>query len=338
MKKKKIWQGLFLLSLIIGSILILHKQPGFRTDRGFIFGTVYQITYQSDEDLKSEIEDRLHMVDNSLSPFNKHSVITAVNNNDSVVLDSMFIDVFRMAEDVSRQTGGAFDISVAPLVNAWGFGFKNNIEPTDAAIDSIRCFIGFDKVRLSDEGSPVVLKKDDRLMLDCSAIAKGYGVDQVAGLLREKGIKNFMVDIGGEVVVSGKNPKMNKWRIGINKPEEDSLSINNELEAVLMLENRALATSGNYRNFYYKGGKRFAHTIDPRSGRPVQHSILSASVIAPSCALADAYATSFMVMGLDSAMSFCEKHHEVEGYFICSGRGDEYRVVYTEGIKKLLVK
>ena len=338
MKKKKIWQGIFLLSLIVGSILILHKQPGFRTDRGFIFGTVYQITYQSDEDLKAEIEERLHMVDNSLSPFNKHSVITAVNNNDSVVLDSMFVEVFRMAEEIANQTGGAFDISVAPLVNAWGFGFKNKIEPTDAAIDSIRRFIGFDKVRLSDDNPPVVLKKDDRLMLDCGAIAKGYGVDQVAALLRERGIKNFMVDIGGEVVVSGKNPKMNKWRIGINKPEEDSLSLNNELEAVLMLENQALATSGNYRNFYYKGGKRYAHTIDPRSGKPVQHNILSASVIAPNCALADAYATSFMVMGLDSALKFCKNHREIEGYFICSGNDGKYKIVCTEGVKKLLVR
>lgn len=161
-------------------------------------------------------------------------------------------------------------------------------------------------------------------MLDCSAIAKGFGVDAVARLLERKGIKNYMVDIGGEVVVRGKNSKMNAWRIGINKPVDDSLSVNQELQTVLAISDVGMATSGNYRNFYYKGGKKYAHTIDPRTGYPVQHSILSSTVIAKDCASADAYATAFMVMGLDSAKAFCEAHPELDAYFICSGEGDKY--------------
>jgi FAD:protein FMN transferase len=169
------------------------------------------------------------------------------------------------------------------------------------------------------------------------AIAKGFGVDAVARLLERKGIKNYMVDIGGEVVVRGKNSKMNAWRIGINKPVDDSLSVNQELQTVLAISDVGMATSGNYRNFYYKGGKKYAHTIDPRTGYPVQHSILSSTVIAKDCASADAYATAFMVMGLDSAKAFCEAHPELDAYFICSGEGDKYETYFTDGMKKFII-
>ena len=145
-----------------------------------------------------------------------------------------------------------------------------------------------------------------------------------------------MVDIGGEVVVRGKNSKMNAWRIGINKPVDDSVSVHQELQTVLAISDVGMATSGNYRNFYYKGGKKYAHTIDPRTGYPVQHSILSSTVIAKDCASADAYATAFMVMGLDSAKAFCEAHPELDAYFICSGEGDKYETYFTDGMKKFI--
>lgn len=174
-------------------------------------------------------------------------------------------------------------------------------------------------------------------MLDCSSIAKGYGVDQVAKTLKDKGVQNYMVDIGGEVFVKGKNPKMKNWRIGINKPIEDSLSVNQELQTILEITDAAMATSGNYRKFYYKDGKRYAHTIDPRLGYPIQHSILSATVIAKDCTTADAYATAFMVMGLEKAKEYCEKHPELNAYFICSGENDNYEIHYTPGMDKLIV-
>ncbi len=321
-KKLKTWQLAFLALLIIGTVMIVSRQhnTAYQHANGFIFGTVYNITYQYDSDLHSLIRDELQKVDASLSPFNKTSVISAVNRNEDVVTDDMFAEVFDKAMTISRETDGAFDITVAPLVNLWGFGFRNDVPPTDRAVDSLRRLTGFDKVRMADRR---VVKSDPRIMLDCSAIAKGYGCDVVARLLRRRGVENFMVEIGGEVVVSGVSSKRVPWRIGVNKPTEDSLSTANELQATLSITDRAMATSGNYRNYYYKDGRRYAHTIDPRTGRPVQHSLLSATVLAADCATADAYATAFMVMGMERARKVLERHKELMAYFIYSDdRGD----------------
>ena len=334
-KKKLIWQIPFLLLLIIGTVIILKKQPPFRTNEGMVFGTVYKITYQHADDLQNDIKEALMEVDNSLSPYNPNSIITRINHNEDTVLNEHFTKVFTLAEKISQETEGAFDITVAPLVNAWGFGFKHSIDIEPDVIDSLKSFVGYQKVRL-ENGK--VVKDDKRVMLDCSAIAKGYGVDRVARLLDQKGVQHYMVDIGGEVVVKGKNPRMKTWRIGINKPIEDSLSINQELQTILEVTGVGMATSGNYRKFYYKDGKRYAHTIDPREGIPVQHNILSATVIAPDCTTADAYATAFMVMGLEQAKTFCEEHPELNAYLICDGEGDGYEIYYTPGLESFIVK
>lgn len=327
------WQLPFLVVLIVGTVLILRKQAPYQTDQGIVFGTIYKITYQSEENLKDEIEAELKKVDNSLSPFNKASVITHINENTDLTADSLFTEVFLLAKQISQETHGAFDITVAPLVNAWGFGFKNAAQVDSIMIDSLHQFVGIDKVELIDGK---VVKKDPRLMLDCSAIAKGYGVDCVARLLDSKGIRNYMIDIGGELVMKGENPKMETWSIGVNKPIDDSLSVNQEIQAVLKLTNVGLATSGNYRNFYYKGGKKYAHTIDPRTGYPIQHNILSATVVAPDCATADAYATSFMVLGLDSAKQVCNAHPELDAYFIYTTDKGNTEIYYTTGMKQYL--
>jgi thiamine biosynthesis lipoprotein len=269
-------------------------------------------------------------VDASLSPFNDTSIITHVNRNEDVVLDNLFLDVFRLAQKINEDTEGAFDITVAPLVNAWGFGFKNGVNPDAKAIDSLRQVVGFQKVRLENNK---VVKFDPRVMLDCSAIAKGYGVDVVANLLRKYGIKNFMVEIGGEVVTSGVNPERMPWRIGVTKPTDDSLSVNNELQTVINVTDKAMATSGNYRNFYYKGGRKYAHTIDPKTGYPVQHSILSATVITDDCATADAYATSFMVLGMEKARLVLDRHPEMMAYFIYSDDSGQNQVWFSPSLK-----
>ena len=216
------------------------------------------------------------------------------------------------------------------MVNAWGFGFKNGVNPDEKVIDSLRQVVGLHKVRL--EGDKIV-KTDPRVMLDCSAIAKGYGVDVVANLLRKFGIKNFMVEIGGEVVTSGVNRERMPWRIGVTKPTDDSLSINNELQTVINVTDKAMATSGNYRNFYYKGGRKYAHTIDPKTGYPVQHSILSATVITNDCATADAYATSFMVMGLEKSKKVLERHPEMMVYFIYCDENGQNQVWFSPALK-----
>ena len=331
-KKKLMWQIPFLILLIVGTVLIVRQQQSlpYQQSSDFIFGTAYKIVYQHDKDLSKEIREELMKVDSSLSPFNEKSVITAVNQNRDVVLDTLFLDVFTKAMEISRETDGAFDITVAPLVNAWGFGFKNETRPTPLQVDSLLQIVGYKKVRL--EGNKVI-KRDPRMMLDCSAIAKGYGVDVVARYLRSQGVQNFMVEIGGEVVTSGVNPQRLPWRVGVVKPSEDSLNVNNELQTILNVTDKAMATSGNYRNFYYKNGKRFAHTIDPKTGSPVQHSLLSATVLADECAVADAYATSFMVMGLERAKKLLERHPELMVYLIYDDGKDSLAVWFSPSLQ-----
>lgn len=313
--KKLRWQLPFLLLLIIGSVYTIrtHRDVPFQKEEGAIFGTFFHATYQCDSSLRSEIMSELQAVDRSLSMFNPQSVISRINRNEDVRPDSLFVEVFNLSKQVSEATDGTFDITVAPLVNAWGFGFKHEMLPDTATVDSLRSFVGFHSVELADGR---VHKNDARTVLDCSAVAKGFGSDVVARMFRRKGIRNFMIEIGGEIVVSGTNPSGKAWSVGINKPVEDSTGLNNDLQTVLKLTNRAVATSGNYRNFYYKDGKRYAHTIDPHTGYPVQLSILSSTVLAPDCATADAYATAFMVMGLERARQVLDKHPELQAYLI----------------------
>ena len=333
MEKKGRYIKLAILSVIvIGLALYVSKQRSvpFQKNTGFVFGTVYNITYESDKDLQKEIEAELQKVDNSLSPFNPTSVISKINRNENVEVDDMFAEVFSLAEKISAETDGAFDITVAPMVNAWGFGFKTGNMPDSRQLDSLRAIVGFHKVALENGR---VVKKNRRTMLDCSAIAKGYGCDVVARFLQGKGIKNYMVEIGGEIVTCGVNDQRMPWKIGVTKPTDDSLSVNEELQTVLNVTNKAMATSGNYRNFYYKNGKKYAHTIDPKTGRPVQHNILSATVLADDCATADAYATSFMVLGLDNAKKVLEKHPELMAYFIYSDKNGKNAVWFSPSMK-----
>lgn len=335
MDKKVQRNFLWIALLLLGTIWIVarHNRPAdYRTAGGLIFGTVYKITYQHDADLKEEIEAELRRFDGSLSPFNDTATITRVNLNEDFIPDTLFTRVFRRSMEISRETDGAFDITVAPLANAWGFGFKKGAFPDSAMIDSLLQFTGYDKVSLSAEGK--VMKQDPRILLSCSAVAKGYAVDVIAQLLERKGVRNFMVDIGGEMVMRGENPQRGLWRIGINKPVDDSLAVNQELQTVLQLTDVGIATSGNYRNYYYKDGKKYAHTIDPRTGYPVQHNILSATVIAPDCMSADAYATAFMVMGLKEAERFADAHPDIEACFIYTDENGEYRTFYTRGMDK----
>ena len=306
-KKSFIWLGILLLATIW--ILVRKNNVPYHSINGLVFGTIYNITYQYDGDLKSEIEAELKRFDGSLSPFNDTSIISRINRNEEIVTDSFFQTCFNRSMEISEETNGAFDITIAPLANVWGFGFKKGEFPDSMKIDSLLQITDYKKVKLVDGR---VVKEDPRIMLSCSAVAKGYSVDVVARLLEKKGIQNYMVDIGGEIVAKGKNSRNGLWRIGINKPIDDSLSVNQEIQTILELSDAGLATSGNYRNFYYKDGKKYAHTIDPRTGYPVQHNILSATVIAEDCMTADALATAFMVMGLEEASAFANAHPAID--------------------------
>lgn len=315
---KKIMLWLLPLLAIAAFVLIMMKGHGedkavaWQHDEGFIFGTVYNITYHHSEDLQTEIEAELMKVDREFSMFNSESTVARINRGDSLVERSeMFNEVYALAMKVNADTQGAFDITVAPLVNAWGFGFKHEQMPTPEQVDSL--------LQIHSQ-------------LDFAAIAKGYGCDVVASLLESRGINDYMVEIGGEIAIHGMNHKREPWRVGVNKPVDDSLSVSGELHAVLKLSDVCLATSGNYRNFYYKGGRKYAHTIDPRTGYPVQHEVLSATVLADNCATADAYATAFMVLGLDSTRSVLERHPEMKAYLIYTDQDDDYAVWHSPGL------
>jgi thiamine biosynthesis lipoprotein len=310
----KKWHYPFLVFLIVATVIILaENKPEYRTSQGAVFGTTYHITYNHNADLSTDITRVLKDVDNSLSTFNANSTISLVNKNLQVELDSMFLYVFHLAQHVAETTSGAFDITVAPAVNAWGFGFKNAETIDNDLIDSLKQIVGYQMVK---EENGAIVKNDSRIMLDCSAIAKGFGCDVVAALFDSVGIADYMVEIGGEIVVKGLNSKGSDWRIGISKPTDDSLATETELQTVLELTNRAMATSGNYRNFYYKDGKKYAHTIDPATCRPVNHNLLSVTVLAENCAVADAYATAMMVLGLERSLELCKKLENIDAYFI----------------------
>ena len=336
MHKKRQFFALLFIAIAMVVLLFVEgneaEQKGekqFFAESGFVFGTTYSIKYEADSALTTVIRDAMQRVDGSLSMFNEQSTISAINRNDtSVVIDSLFVRVFNRSMQISEATHGAFDITVAPLVNAWGFGFKNKMMPTQRQVDSLLQVVGYQKIRLENNK---VVKNDQRIMLDCSAIAKGFGCDVVAEALRANGVENYMVEIGGEVAVGGHNASNDAWQIGINKPIDDSLSVRSELEAVAQLSYGGMATSGNYRNFYMHDGKKYAHTIDPKSGRPVQHNLLSATIVAGDCMTADAFATACMVSGLDSALSFCQANN-LQGYFIYTdGSADDYKIAMTSG-------
>lgn len=336
-------QLLFLLSLIVGTYFIARQEHGYGTVReipfqkseGMIFGTVYHAKYQHETNLNNEILRELNAVDASLSMFNPQSTISQINSNQTDQADSLLQIVYTLSRSISEATDGAFDVTVAPLVNAWGFGFKQNMLPDSTQVDSLRQFVGWQKIRLDGNHFH---KDDERMVMDYSAVAKGFGVDQVASMFRSHNIKNFMIEIGGEVVAQGTNPKGQPWHIGINKPDDDSTCVNHDVQDIVTLAGNAIATSGNYRNFYVKDGKKIAHTIDPKTGYPVQHSILSSTVLAPTCAMADGYATAFMVMGLEQSKSFLKAHPQLQAYFIFSDNEGNYQTWCTSELKKNIIK
>lgn len=302
-------------------------------DRGEIFHTTYSIKYEYSRSLQSEIEIELAKFDDSLNPFKSNSIISQVNNNEEVVLDSFFVNVFNRSAEIAEISDGLFDITVSPLINAWGFGFRNMDEATTEQIDSLRMITGYQKISLQNGQ---VNKVDSRIQINTSAIAKGYSADVIANLLKSYGIKNYMVEIGGEITAKGVNAKGDCWHIGIDKPIDDSLAIHRELQLTLALCDKSIATSGSYRNFYIKDGRKYAHTIDPRTGYPAENKILSATVIADDCMTADAYATVFMLADTASTRRIAEKEN-LSYMLLLSIGNDSVNIVTSSDFKKYIV-
>ncbi len=332
--KKRAFFLLFLFFILINGC---SKKQEYTFLKGEVFGTYYTITYydKNGENYQKEIENLLQQFDNSLSTYNPNSIISKINRNEkSVTVDSFFVKMFNVAEQVYNQTNGAFDITVAPVVNAWGFGFQNKDSLSNSKLEQLQKLVGFDKIKLVNHQ---IKKSNPAILLDASAIAKGQGSDVVASFLSRKGIENYMVEIGGEIVTRGVNPKNEAWKIGIDKPYEDPANLNNEIQQIVKISNVGMATSGNYRQFYYKNGKKYAHTIDPRTGYPTSHNLLSATVIAQDCITADAYATAFMVLGIDSALSICNQIADIECFLIYENKNKKIATRQSKGFEKYVV-
>jgi thiamine biosynthesis lipoprotein len=327
--KKWIALGFAIIAAVMLLLLPNTPKTQYYHNQGKIFGTYYNIRYESTEDHHDSIKAALKAVDQSLSMFNPNSVISKINRNDSVILDSLFITMFNEAQGISQLSNGAFDITVAPLVNAWGFG-KNTALGDEAKkllgkkaqIDSIKTFVGYDKVHLTNHH---LEKDEERITLDASAIAKGYACDIVANTLRQMGCENLLVDIGGEVVLQGVNDKGKAWKVGISKPKNNGEGMDNTLHEVIASTKLCMATSGNYLQYYIVENERRSHTIDPRTGYPVEHSLLSATVSASSCMRADALATTCMVLGEKEALNMIECTPDAACYLIIA-QGDSLRV------------
>ena len=292
---------------------------------GQTMGTSYSIKY-IDEDgrnFKEEIDSLLEAFNMAHSTYMPESEISRFNREGILRYESpFFYPVLVRSKEIFSKTEGAFDPTIGPLVNAWGFGPEESRSPAKAVVDSLLQFVSYDSI-FFDTVSVCKLKKG--MKLDFSAIAKGYGVDVVANYLKERGIYDLFVEIGGEIYCHGLNEGGEPWRVGVNFPTYDQTE-QEVAQAIVPLYDRAIATSGNYRNYYEVDGVKYAHTIDPATGYPVQHSLLSASVFAPDCMTADAYATAFMVLGLEKAILIDERETDIQIYLIYS---DEDRVLKT---------
>ncbi|MBO4250422.1 MAG: FAD:protein FMN transferase [Paludibacteraceae bacterium] len=331
-----------LLGLGLAALLIWGKddkpQYTYYHNEGNIFGTYYNIRYEASEDLQEEIKAAFREFDNSLSLFNPHSILSAVNANRDTMTNAVFEAMFNEAARVNALSNGAFDITVAPLVNYWGFGNKERFHDHETTrsrdMDSIRSFIGFDKVSLVNHH---IIKSDPRVQLDGGAVAKGQACDVIADLLRNHDSYNYLVDIGGEVVAKGYNSKGEPWHIGITKPNLNNEGAQADLQEILAVTDIAMATSGNYRNYYYEAGERRSHTIDPRTGFPVQHSLLSATVVSKSCMRADALATACMVLGAEQALDMISRAGDAACYLIVA-QNDSLTTLTSSNWHKMITK
>lgn len=330
---KKILFFSFLLGIVLGACV--SKQAKTIKCGGEAQGTYYAVTYVDDDgrDFQDSIATILKKFDTSCSIYKPNSIISRFNINDpSAKADPYFTEVFNKAMEVSEKSNGAFDITVGQLVRAWGFSIKTNIKMDGSKIDSLKKYVGYKKIKLVDGK---VIKENPNIQLDFNAIAQGFSTDVISRFLESKGIRNYLIDVGGEVLGKGKKTDGNRWSVGIEKPAADSLQ-QQQLEAVVTLKNRALSTSGNYRKYFIKDGVKYSHTIDPFTGYPVHHTLLAVSVLAENSITADAYGTAFLVMGMDKALEFLKHNRNLDAYFIYSDEKGNIKTKCSPGFEKII--
>lgn len=325
------------VGLLVGFLGCQKARPAYTQLEGSAQGTTFRIVYEdtASRDFSTSMDSIFRVIDRSMSLWDSTSLISLLNANDPAVqADAHFATVFRKAWEVSALTDGYFDCTVGPLVKAWGFSYKKNLPPPNSVqVDSLRRLIGYHKVQLSDGK---LSKENSQIQIDFNAIAQGYTVDVLADFLQAKGVKKYMVEVGGEVRAQGRNERGEIWRIGIDKPV-DTAAVGRPLQAVVSLNNKSLATSGSYRKFVERDGQKLSHAIDPHTGYPITHTLLSISVLAPDCMTADAYATAFLVMGLEKAIPLA-KEKGLEIYGISAGKDGVFEVYKSAGFGAETVK
>jgi thiamine biosynthesis lipoprotein len=328
----KILAGLLLL--VFFTTGCKENKPVFANFTGFTQGSTYSIVYENKKkihpaELKQKVEKTLSDFDMSLSLYKDSSILSKINRNEDAVPDSFFTEVFRKSVIISEMTGGAFDITVGPLVRAWGFGPDAHKSFTDSKRDSLLKLVGMSKVSLINGR---LIKSDPHISLDFNAIAQGYSVDVICRLFDNIGIKNYLVEIGGEVRAKGKK-EGNLWRIGIDKPVDNNMTPGQTLQAIIKISDKALATSGSYRKFYIEDGIKYSHEIDPKTGYPAKNTLLSASIIADDCSTADGIATACMVFGKDKTIEFLSTHPKFEAYLVYSDDNGNFKTWTSEKLK-----
>lgn len=325
------------VAAIVAAAIMIFRQTGdapavYRTASGVVWHTTYNITYESSRDLGDSIIAVTGGIDMSASMFNPRSVLSRINNNSSNCADSMVAKLLQRSQEINRETGGAFDPTIAPLMRLWKTQDTVATLPDEAAIDSVMQFVGMDKVRLANGNQ--VIKSDSRLQLDFNAIAKGLGCDEVGRMLKRNGVTNYLVEIGGEITASGVNERGLPWHVSIDLPIESNDTVMHSSALVLQLDKGGIATSGNYRNYKIVDGRKVAHIIDPRTGHTAISNLLSATVIATDCMNADAYATALMVMGLDRARKFADDRNDLSVVLIYADADGRLQVWRSPGVAK----
>ena len=303
--------------------------------QGLAQGSYYAITYFDEENrnFQREIDSIFHAVDISVNLWMDSSVISKVNRNEDVTLDSIFIDNFRIAMETARLSDGYFDPTISPIVAAWGFSYKRGDSITPQLIDSLKQLVDYRKIHI-ENGK--VIKENPDMKLDFNAIAQGYTSDLIAAFLESRGIKNYLVDTGGEIMARGSKPNDQPWIVGIEKPAEnwDSEQV---VQTRIALHDKGLVTSGSTRKYTERNGRRYSHCIDPKTGYPVEHNVLSATVLAENSVWADALASICMVMGMEKSLPLIESMDGVEAYYIFVNAQNELETFATEGFQKLII-
>ena len=329
-----------LILLLTTSLLLCScvKDTSYHRIEGFAQGSSYQVICSplrgiTQEALKQRIESCLEGIDQSLSGYNKGSLLSRLNEGEDLPLNDDFIDCFTRSKEIWEETGGAFDPSSGPFFDLWGFGFTNKGSVTQEAIDSIRAFIGMDLLSLETRPDGVhLVKADPRVKLNFNAIAQGFSCDRVARILDSVGCTDYLIDIGREIVCKGLNANGGLWRIGLDKPIDGNFDEGSDLQAIIEVTDCGIVTSGNYRKYYIEDGHKFAHTIDPTTGRPVTHNLLSATVVAKDGSTADAYATWLMVEGVDKARKILADRPELDALLVYERDGD-FASFQTDNLK-----